>query len=165
MALAPVLAHLLSGCVTTLPMSATPGPDDPGVRYLADRAEGRAGRVDVGDSTFIASRLRVDPVRRELSLYRFPGDSLAVPLNRLRSVEIRDFARGTLEGVGAGLLLAAAVGLTAAALSDGEGERSRAQQGLHVGGITAVFALPVGFVVGFGGGHTTRIQVRAGGGR
>ena len=149
-----------SSCVTRIPLSTEPTPDDPGVLYLGEDGT-RVGWVSAGDSTVLAEGLRVDPLRRELAMRLFPGDSVVLPLDRVREIEFRQPGRGALEGLGAAALVATVAGLAAALLSDGEGERTRAEQGVRVGAITAVFAVPVGFVIGLGAGHTTFIQVRS----
>lgn len=157
------LALSVGGCATTLPLSVAPPPDGAVVRFLDHRAEGRTGCVAMEDSVFLASGIRLDPVGMEVSFRSFSGDSVAVPVRRIRTMEFTNPARGVLEGFGAAALTALAVGGIAAAVDDGQGERSRGQQALRAGGIAAVFVLPVGFVIGIGGGHRTVIQVQAGG--
>ena len=148
---------VVAGCATAVPVRDL-GPDSPELdRLRAMGARHPATFVTTADSTYRFVGVGVSGGRLTLHAH---ADSLTVSLDAVRSIEFSDPARGALEGVGAGVLVAGVAGLLGAALSAAEpaGSESRTDRGLLVGAAVGVFTIPIGFVIGIGGGHRTWFQ-------
>lgn len=158
-----VLVLTPAGCVTTRTLSLSPEPDPESVSFINGHPEMHAlGWVATRRDTVRAMEMEIvgDRLVVETPEVEKP---VAYRLDDVLEIGLLDRKGGFLRSMGAGVGIAAGAGLLGALLAspDGPDDRSRTATGLHVGGITAVFTLPVSFVVGVGGAHVIRFQVEA----
>lgn len=158
-----LLALALPGCRTTRTLSLSPRPDPEAVTYINGHPEMHyRGWVATRADTLLAlgMEIRGDRLRVETPEIDKPVD---LRLEDVLEIGLLDRKGGFLRSMTAGVGLATGVGLLAAALAspDGPDDRSRTRTGLRAGAITAVFTLPVAFVVGVSGARVIRFQVEA----
>lgn len=160
-ALALVLT--LAGCRTTRPLQLSPEPDPEAVAYINGHPEMHyGGWVATTRDTIVAGEMEVVGDRLVVETPEV-DKPVAYRLEEVLEIGLVDRKGGFLRSMGAGVGVAAGAGLLGALLAspDGPDDRSRTETGLRVGGITAVFTLPVSFVVGVSGAHVIRFQVEA----
>lgn len=156
-----LLVLTTAGCQTTRSFSLFPVPDPESVAYINDHPEMHYGGWVATTGDTIRS-MGLEVVGDRLRVGRgYDEETVEYRLDEVVEIGLLDRKGGFLRSMTAGVGIAAGAGLLGAALASpgGPEDRSRTESGLRVGAITAVFVLPVSFVLGVSGAHVIRFEV------